>query len=271
MEDQSKYHHHPECQVPDPSASQRGKVAGGLLVVIIGCFFLARELGVDLPGWLFTWETLIMSLGLVFGIKSKFRGFAWLAMILIGSAFLLSDLYPEFFSKPIMWPVFLIIFGLFMIFKPRRHHNHPHFVKKWKEGRDEFKARRYDHAAYDWHQEKDAEHEQRLEVTTFMGGVKKRVVCKDFKGGEVTTVFSGVEIDLSQADFENNVSLEVTTVFGGTKLILPAHWKIQSELTSVMGSVEDKRPVQTNLAEENVKTLILRGTVFMGGIEIKSF
>jgi hypothetical protein len=58
---------------------------------------------------------------------------------------------------------------------------------------------------------------------------------------------------------------------GGTKLVIPANWEIQSEVVSVMGSIEDKRPIITNVNVEKNKVLVLRGTVFMGGIDITSY
>lgn len=84
-------------------------------------------------------------------------------------------------------------------------------------------------------------------------------------------MFGGTELNLMQADIEEKATLEITQVFGGTKLLVPAHWEIKSEIVAVLGSVEDKRPVQPNVSSEPAKTLVLVGTVVFGGIEIKSF
>ncbi|MCB9198588.1 MAG: hypothetical protein H6600_09015 [Flavobacteriales bacterium] len=242
-----------------------GKIAGGILIVIIGSLFLAKELGVIIPVWLFSWKVLLIALGLVHGIKSGFKRPWWLVLVLVGSTFLISDFYPHILIKSIIWPVLLIFFGLFIIFKPRRKHHH--FRHKMERRHHE----RYEHWKH-WEQSYTSS-EDRLEVTTVMGGVKKQVVTKSFKGGEITNVFGGTEVNLSQADFDGQVTLEITNVFGGTKLIVPAHWKIQSELTSVMGGIEDKRPIvsNTDTADSESKVLILQGTVFMGGIDIHSF
>jgi predicted membrane protein len=113
--------------------------------------------------------------------------------------------------------------------------------------------------------------EDRIESTTFMAGVKKNIISKKFKGGEITNVLGGAELNLSQADFEGTITLEITNVLGGTKLVIPANWEIQSEVVSVMGSIEDKRPIITNVNVEKNKVLVLRGTVFMGGIDITSY
>lgn len=64
------------------------------------------------------------------------------------------------------------------------------------------------------------------------------------------------------------VTLEITTIFGGTKLIIPSNWEIKSEAVMIFGGIEDKRRMQT-ITGQPEKTLILKGTVLFGGIEIK--
>ena len=85
------------------------------------------------------------------------------------------------------------------------------------------------------------------------------------------TDFGGVEIDLSQSDIDGLIVIDITQIFGGTKLILPAHWELKSEITSILGGVEDKRKNYSALNIAEGKTLIIRGTSVLGGIDIKSF
>lgn len=61
-----------------------GKIAGGILIVIIGSLFLAKELGVIIPVWLFSWKVLLIALGLVHGIKSGFKRPWWLVLVFYG-------------------------------------------------------------------------------------------------------------------------------------------------------------------------------------------
>lgn len=95
---------------------------GGLLIVAIGSLFLARELGVEIPFWVFSWKTLLIGIGLVLAIKHKFRHPGWIVLIGVGSVFLISDLYPALNFKPILWPSILILIGLAIMFKPRNKH-----------------------------------------------------------------------------------------------------------------------------------------------------
>lgn len=240
---------------------RRGKAAGGFLVATIGALFLARELGTEIPNWIFTWKSLLIGIGLVGFVKHRFTRVGWMLPIIIGGVFLLGDLYPGLIIKPLFWPILLIVVGLFIMFKPRHKH------KNWHK---RLERKQYDNMAYD--KRSTNSKEDFIDSTSVMGGVKKNILTKNFKGGDITNIFGGTELDLSQADFEGTVTLEITQVFGGTKLIVPSHWQIQSNNTvAIMGSVEDKRPVNSHTGSDASKTLVLNGTTIFGGIEIKSY
>lgn len=243
---------------------RRGKRIGGAVIVLIGALFLAREIGVVFPAWFFTWKMLIIAIGLIIGIKHGFRDAKWLIPVAVGSAFLVSDLFPELSIRPFLWPLMIIAFGLFIIFKP--HHRKHRAWRRWKR---EEKYRR--HCENNWNLKTESNNEDTVDFTSFMGGIKKNILSKNFKRGDVTVVFAGTEINFSQADFHEKAELDLTAVFGGTLLIVPSNWEIKSEVVCVFGSVEDKRIIQPTTTTENRKILTLRGTVFMGGIEIKNY
>jgi hypothetical protein len=103
--------------------------------------------------------------------------------------------------------------------------------------------------------------------------VKKNVISKSFRGGEVVNVFGGTEINLMQADLDGRVVLDLTMIFSGTKLLIPAHWKVQNEeLVTIFGGIEDKRPMlaDASMLDQN-KVIVLKGTCIFGGIDIKSY
>lgn len=249
---------------------RRGKIFGGVLIVVAGSLFLAKELGAEIPHWIFTWKMFLIAVGLIIGVKHKFMHPGWLILVLVGGAFLLSDLYPGIALKPVLWPVLVILFGLFIIFKPRRK-NRERYWKKWQKHHERHHRYHKHYKADDnWCMQATNSDEEVLDYTTFMGGIKKNILSKNFRGGEVVAVFGGTEINLLQADFETSATLDLTCVFAGVKLIVPANWEVNSELVSAFGSVEDKRPVQPK-TEGPVKTLILKGSVFFGGIDIRNY
>ena len=240
---------------------RRGKVVGGLFVVIIGALLLSKALGADIPRWLVSWKMLLIGIGLFIGFKHRFRNWGWIFPFGIGVAFLAADVFPDLIHRPVLWPSLIIMIGLIMIFKPRR--------KRWSK----WHRRRYGHHCnYMGSCEYDSPAgENRIASDVIFGSTKKTFVSKDFKGGDISVVFGGAELNLTQADFSNSVTLDVSVVFGGAELIIPANWKVISEMTTVMGSVEDKRPIIQNTGAEPEKTLILKGSVILGGLEIKSY
>ena len=234
--------------------NRSGRVIGGLLIVAIGVVFLARQAGVYIPGWVLSLETILIALGLYIGFRHSFKGGVWLIPILIGGFLLVDDFYPEYDLGDFFWPLVLIGVGLFIIFRSGRKHRD---WRKWDEK----------------HTVTENTSEDYLDSTVVFGGIKKNIISKNFMGGEAVTVFGGSEINLTQADINGTVVVDLTQIFGGTKLIVPAHWQVQSaDLVAVFGGVDDKRPMTANaVTEVTNKILILKGTCLLGGIEIRSY
>jgi predicted membrane protein len=99
--------------------------------------------------------------------------------------------------------------------------------------------------------------------------VHKKIVSKTFRGGDIVTMMGGTEIDLSQADFTGIIRLDVTQIMGGTKIIVPPHWEVRSEVTAIFAGFEDKRQQPTVVNPE--KVLVIDGTSIFGGIELRNF
>jgi len=230
------------------------RVLGGLFIVLIGVILLARQAGAEIPGWVLSFETVLIAVGIYIGIRHSFQGFVWLIPTLAGAFLLLDDFYPQYDIEDFTWPVLIITIGLFMMLRPGKK------KADWKN---------WEKDAVDI----DTETEDVLDSTVVFGGVKKNIISKNFRGGECVTVFGGTILNLMQADLNGPVVLELTQVFGGTKLIIPPHWKIQSrDMVAIFGGIDDKRPLLGNPQDdESEKLLILKGTCLLGGIEIKSF
>ena len=97
-----------------------GRVFLGLIIMTIGSIFLAKQTGVEIPGWLLSWPMILIVVGLFIGIKHRFKDWAWLILILIGSAFLAGNFIEGFNIGHLMWPVIIIVIGLVMIIRPRK-------------------------------------------------------------------------------------------------------------------------------------------------------
>jgi predicted membrane protein len=250
-------------------AHRRGKIVAGLMVLTAGILFLARETGTQLPDWLFSWKTLLIAIGIAHGVRHNFRRPGAYIMILIGSAFLLTEYYPLLNLRAFLLPVLLILIGLFIIFRPVRRRHYGYCRGRWQQ---HYGRASYSEQTSTGGPERSAgSSEDYLDSTAVFGGVRKNILSKNFKGGEIVNVFGGTELNLSQADFNDGIELEITSVFGGTKLIVPANWEIKSDIVAILGGIDDKRAVQSATGSSPAKVLRLTGTVFIGGIEIRSF
>jgi Predicted membrane protein (DUF2154). len=228
----------------------------GLLILIIGSLLFFDRLDLyDFPRWLFSFKTLLIVIGLGIGIKRKFEGIGWLVMILVGSFFLIDDIpgFPYDIDR-YAFPVGIIIVGSFIVFRALMGSSARENRKTmWGDG-----IVSTDSGGEDW-----------FDITTVFGGAKKKVFSKKFRGGETTCIFGGSEIDLSQADIEGTVVIDVVQLFGGVKLIIPSNWELKSDMTVILGGLDDKR--NTPKAYTPEKKLVLTGFVMFGGVDIKSF
>ena len=65
--------------------------------------------------------------------------------------------------------------------------------------------------------------------------------------------------------------VDVRATFGGIEILVPSDWDIKNEIQPIFGSVEDQRTIRIIPNVFNRKTLVLQGSCFCGGIEIKSY
>jgi predicted membrane protein len=229
----------------------------GIFLLGFGAVLLLNQLGVDFPWWMFKWYTFMIVLGLFIGAKHAFKDFGWLMVSGIGVVFLLQDIYTELPVQQFAWPVMMIALGLFIIFRPKKacYNNEMFLKKKYMERTQEAPI--------------NIENNDVLDIVSIFGSIRKNILSKSFRGGEIISVFGGAEVNLTQADIDNVAELEIVQIFGGTKLIIPSNWNVRSEAVSILGGVEDKRELNSGITPG--KTLIIKGTTIFGGIDIVSY
>lgn len=248
------------------SYNKNGKSLVGLILVILGCALLLRTLDLFfVPGWIFSWPAILIYIGLFIGIRSNFRRPEAYFMLFIGGLFLIDRVVPGVDTDKFFWPLIIMAFGLWIILRPERKLRGQPFL--WDKRVDAEQPN--EPAAGPEGAEQANGIADHIDAVSVFGGVKKNIVSKNFKGGEVVNIFGGSEINLMQADFKGTIKLEVVQFFGGTKIIIPANWTIHSEMVAIFGGIEDKRPPQ--ITEASDKVLIIEGTSVFGGIDIRSF
>jgi predicted membrane protein len=107
-----------------------------------------------------------------------------------------------------------------------------------------------------------------LSATAILGGVKRVNNSQDFRGGDATAIMGGCEIDLRPASITPNHEpvLEVFAMWGGIEIRVPPDWTVISKVDPILGGFEDK----TMPPKDESKRFVVRGSVVMGGIEVKN-
>jgi predicted membrane protein len=233
----------------------------GVFILLIGLAALVKVTVLGLPEWLFSWQILLIALGVFFGIRNNFHGASWFVLMVVGGAFLVPRIYPDITFRQYIWPVVLMLVGLFIILRSRNFLTWNGKEKKKETNPGVADAKIVDETSYS--------KEEYIRTTSIFGGTKKSILSKDFKGADIVNIFGGTELNLGQADINGTATLDTTTIFGGVKLIIPSNWTVKSQAAVVFGGIEDKRAVTP--PEGTEKILLIKGTVLFGGIDIRSY
>jgi predicted membrane protein len=234
---------------------QQTRLWVGLLIATVGVLILLAKLDLlTLPLDLFSWQTLLIAIGVVLGISSRFKNPASYILILIGGFFLLDEWLVDTNIRPYFWPILLIVLGLWFAFSRFR-----------LPGSNELQPIGASN------EENQVQGDEFLRATVIMGGLKRQFTSKLLRGGEVVALLGGLEVYFQDTQIESNAVLDITLLFAGIKLVVPPDWEVRSEATAIAGGVEDKRPVNANISTGKLqKVLVLKGTVLFGGVEIKT-
>lgn len=238
----------------------------GILLILIGLVFFGRSVFPEFLKWIFRWEMILVTIGLLVGIRHQFRGFGWFIMVAIGGISMLDLIFPLFNKPQFTWATIAIVSGLYLILRPGTKLDFNRYGDPAGSGAP-YASSGKEHF---YTESESAIPTEKISATSIFGNIKKVVVSKDFRGGEIVAVMGGAEIDLSRADIKGRVRLEATNIMGGTELVVPPTWHIQSEMVAILGGVEDKRDPHF-LRIEPDKVLVLEGVCLLGGIEIKSY
>jgi len=222
----------------------------GVVLVLAGLFLVLRNTGIFphyIDNVIFSWPMLLIVIGLVITVGSSGGKTSGVIVMAVGAFFMIPLIFRESFHMYNMfWPSIFIIIGIIFIFSKRHNWNVASSVSETGD----------DYIDY---------------VHVFSGG-ERQVVSENFRGGKVTAVFGGSEIDLTKAKLATGTSvLEIACVFGGTTIIVPDDWYVKIEVTPILGGFGDSRKLSPGRTVDPTKLLIIKGAVIFGGGEVKSY
>ncbi len=221
----------------------------GVILVLVGLFLVLRNTGF-FPGYIdhiiFSWPMLLVTIGVVITIGSAGGKTSGIIVMAVGAFFLIPHIFRETFDVNMFWPSVFIIIGVIFIFSRRKGWNSESVSPQVGD----------DYIDY---------------VHVFSGG-ERQIVSDNFRGGKVTAVFGGSEIDLTKARLAPGVAeLELACVFGGCTIIVPDDWNVKIEVVPVLGGFGDSRKLNPGRVTDTTRQLVIKGAVVFGGGEVKSY
>jgi predicted membrane protein len=259
--------------------SPTGSLFGGIVLLTIGGLFLLNNMGM-LDGRPIArfWPVLLIALGVFRIVESgdDYRHSSGVFWIVVGGLFLTGTLGFLRISMGDLVPVVLIGLGALMLWRRsvarpggRDRESEPVRDLSFSSAGDAGETKTEMPAG----DAKDAPRaaaspSSLISATAILGGVERRSSSQDFRGGSVTSFMGGCWVDLRSASIvpPNEPVLEVFAMFGGIEISVPPDWTVVSRVDPILGGFEDS----TQAPKEESKRLIVRGTVLMGGLEVKN-
>jgi hypothetical protein len=236
------------------------RIAFSVILITVGVLLFLGNLGIFSihSTWVF-WPVLPIAFGisrLISGGTSRSRS-AGILLILFGAFFLLSNLgWVDLRASRGSWVFSLLLIGaglaaLFNVFDFSRQ---PAWGAPFAPPQPGT-VPNYENAIHDF---------------VVFGALKRKLETPDFRGGEMTTIFGSIEIDLRRAlitQQARTVVINVMTVFGETKVRVPQNWRVIVSGSGILGNFEDKTiPPNTG---PDAPTLIIAGFSIFGSVQIE--
>jgi predicted membrane protein len=221
-------------------------IIAGLILILKKSTVLPQPLDYFIDDVIFSWQMLLIAIGVVslIGSDNKTPG---IVLISVGGFFLIPELFTDFFrSFNFFWPALFIVIGVVLLLNSKRLSG----VSSYK---GESKA-------------------DIIDIVNIFSGAERQLITDNFKGGKITAIFGGGEVNLTRCSLApgDNV-IEITCIFGGTTIIVPENWNVIIEVTPILGGFSDNRKIIGDVMRDNTRTLAVRGTVIFGGGEIKCY
>jgi predicted membrane protein len=216
----------------------------GVGIAVLGVLFTLHNLHIlNARDYLRFWPLVLIAIGLVHVTQARtgsgmVGGAIW---ILAGGVLLGTRLGILHTSILAYWPLLLVLVGLRIVWQT---------------------------AAANRTGGRDADNSAVVSGVAVMGGFDRRIVSKQFRGGELTAFWGGGKLDLRDAiPADGRMVVNVFALMGGFEIIVPETWSLSLEVTPFMGGVEDTTKPPAN---PSAPTLVVAGFVMMSGVTIKN-
>jgi predicted membrane protein len=227
------------------------QIAVGLVVIVIGFLFLFDNLGwLDIDMGMQLWPIVLIAAGVLrlSQGRSGRGGIVGGALILAGVLLLLRGVGWLTIGWNVLGPVLLIGGGVLLLLRSSMRGSLARGagVRLDKDG--------------------DAATGDMVDVTAVLGSHRRRMATRHFRGGDITVIMAGCDLDLREASIDSVAVLHVFALMGGINIKVPTDWTVELEGVPLIGGFEDS----TLHPRDGGKRLIVRGYAMMGGLDLRN-
>ena len=243
--------------------SSNGRSWLGIVLIILGTIFLLKNLQIfpyEIQRLVFSWQSILLVLGVIIISKSR-DNFMGILFIVIGGISLMLKIFHysfrDFFYE--YWPFLLIALGLYIIYRRKDFSQSHHHQSELTDG-EETPVNVTPGSDEDF-----------LDETAVFSSANRRIKSKNFRGGKITAIFGGVDLDLYDAQLADGEHiLDTVCIFGGIDVLVPKDWQVIVKTTAIFGGIDDQRRQEVGTVFQEGKVLTIKGLALFGGGDIKN-
>lgn len=242
----------------------------GLIFIVLGILYAGSALDIfEFSIFFDGWWTLFIIVPCFYGLFKKGEDKTGCVIgLIIGLAFLINaqDISLHINFLPLIVAILCIWIGMKLIL-PKKEGRGPKIEVIYNgETKEKNVNINLNQREFDGKYHKDSR--GYVNASAIFSGKDIRLDNEVFSGGELCALFGGIEIDLRNAVFTEDVTLDVTAIFGGIDIYVPADVRVVTDgVTPIFGGVEMSRKSNGSV-NEVMPTLRLTGSCVFGGVEI---
>ncbi len=215
------------------------KLIVGLAIIAAGVLFTLDNLDfVDAGDYIVYWPVALIAIGLTRLGRTEPGDIVFqISWIGLGGWFLLYNLdYVDYGPFDLFWPIVLIVLGVTLTMGALRRRSVPKDSDKY------------------------------LSIVSVLSGADRKNSSNDFRGGDLTAVMGGGDIDLRGATIAGaEAEIQVFAMWGGYEIKVPEDWRVVSQVVPLLGGIDNST---TSPAAEDAPILRFKGWAIMGGLEV---
>lgn len=231
-----------ETRAPSPFSP---KLVVGMAIIVAGLILTLGNLGLVKAHAIFKlWPLVLVVMGIAKLRQDRGAGGMGGWFLIVGGSFLLLFTFGHGRLEEVIGPLLVVALGILIVVKALKQHRGipPELARS----------------------------EGFLQGTAIFGGFKRRVSTQAFRGGELTAIFGGYEVDLRQSALDSGQArIDVFVLFGGGEIRVPEGWEIVNQATAMFGALNDNTHHGPGPSEGRPR-LLVTGLILFGGTEVKT-